>query len=85
MGNITLGAGWSEQVAVNGTFYNSLVAASNINGTQVTNITHFGIGYNLGGGVGTYIQMSDFDNNDGDSMTTETSPQVVFAGINVGF
>jgi hypothetical protein len=85
MGNITLGVGWSEQVAVNGTAYNALAAASNIAGTQVTNITHMGIGYNLGGGVGTFIQLSDFDNNDGDAMTTETSPQVIFAGINIGF
>ena len=85
MGNITLGVGWSEQEAVNGDAYNTASGADNPIHVRSTNITHMGIGYNLGGGVGTYIQLSDFDNNDGDSMTSETSPQVVLAGINIGF
>jgi len=85
MGNIVIGAGYSEQEAVNGTMYNTATAGSSENGVRNTNITHFGISYNLGGGVGTYIQMSDYDINDGDSMTTETSPQVIFAGISLGF
>jgi len=85
MGNITLGVGWSEQEAVNGDAYNTATGADNPIHVRSTNITHMGIGYNLGGGVGTYIQLSDFDVNDGDSMTSETSPQVVFAGINIGF
>jgi len=85
MGNITLGVGWSEQEAVNGTRYNTATGGDSADDVRSTNITHMGIGYNLGGGVGTYIQLSDFDNNDGDSMTTEVSPQVIFAGINIGF
>jgi hypothetical protein len=85
MGNIVIGVGYSEQEAVNGTRYNTAVTGGNIAGVQNTNITNIGISYNLGGGVGTYIQMSDYDINDGDSMTTEISPQVIFAGISLGF
>jgi hypothetical protein len=85
MGNITLGVGWSEQEAVDGTAYSIATGSDSASDVRSTNITHMGIGYNLGGGVNTYLQLSDFDVNDGDSMTTETSPQVIFAGINVGF
>ena len=85
MGNITLGVGWSEQEAVNGDQYNTSLADDSPINVRSTNITNFAIGYNLGGGVGTWLSLSDFDNNDGDSMTSETSPQVVLAGINIGF
>ena len=44
-----------------------------------------GIAYNLGGGVGTYVQMRDFDIEDGVETTSETAPQVIFAGISLGF
>jgi len=85
MGNVTLGVGWSEQEAVNGTAYNTAAGGDGASDVRSTNITHFGIGYNLGGGVNTYLQLSDFDINDGVQTTTEVSPQVIFAGINVGF
>ena len=85
MGNITLGIGWGEQEAVNGTAYNTALADDSASQVRSTNITNLAIGYNLGGGVGTWLSLSDYDNNDGNSMTTETSPQVVFAGINIGF
>jgi len=85
MGNITLGVGWSEMESVNGTAYNTAVGHDGAADVRSTNITHMGIGYNLGGGVGTFLQLSDYDINDGDAATTEVSPQVIFAGINVGF
>jgi hypothetical protein len=90
MGNIVIGAGYSEMEAVNGTRYDLQAGTNNAaagaqSNVQTTNITNIGISYNLGGGVGTYIQMSDYDINDGNSMTTETSPQVIFAGISLGF
>ena len=84
-GNIVIGVGYSEQEAVNGTKFNSATAGGNLTGVQSTNITNIGISYNLGGGVGTYIQMSDYDINDGNADTTEVSPQVIFAGISLGF
>jgi len=85
MGNITLGIGWGEQEAVNGTAYNTALADDSASQVRSTNITNLAIGYNLGGGVGTWLSLSDYDNNDGNSMTTETSPQVVLAGISIGF
>jgi len=85
MGNITLGVGWSEQEAVNGTSYNTQSGGDSAVDVRSTNITHMGIGYNLGGGVNTFLQLSDYDINDGDASTTEISPQVIYAGINVGF
>ena len=85
MGNIIIGVGYSEWEAVNGTSYNTATASSNPHGAQTTNVTNIGISYNLGGGVGTYIQMSDYDINDGKANTIEISPQVIFAGISLGF
>ena len=86
MGNIVVGAGYSEMEAVDGTGYTSQFGSSGDEAlVRNTNITNVGISYNLGGGVGTYLQMSDFDINDGDAMTSETSPQVIFAGISIGF
>ncbi|PPR27799.1 MAG: hypothetical protein CFH31_01319, partial [Alphaproteobacteria bacterium MarineAlpha9_Bin1] len=85
MGNIVIGVGYSEMEAVDGTAWNTAAAGSNADGAQSTNITNIGISYNLGGGVGTYIQMSDYDINDGKANTIEISPQVIFAGISLGF
>jgi len=85
MGNIVIGVGYSEWEAVNGTSYNTATASSNASGAQSTNITNIGISYNLGGGVGTFLQMSDYDVSDGKADTTEISPQVIFAGISLGF
>ena len=85
MGNVTLGVGWGEMEAVNGTAYNTAIGHDSASHVRSTNITHMGIGYNLGGGVNTFLQLSDFDINDGDAATTEVSPQVIYAGINVGF
>ena len=85
LGNIVIGVGYSEMEAVNGTRYNDAVGGSSASLVRSTNITNIGISYNLGGGVGTFLQMSDYDVNDGDPATSETSPQVIFAGISLGF
>jgi hypothetical protein len=85
MGNIVIGVGYSEMEAVDGSAWNTAAAGSNADGAQSTNITNIGISYNLGGGVGTYVQMSDYDISDGKADTTEISPQVIFAGISLGF
>jgi len=85
MGNIVIGVGYSEMEAVNGSRYNLATGGDGESHVRNTNITNIGISYNLGGGVGTYIQMSDYDINDGNADTTEVSPQVIFAGISLGF
>jgi hypothetical protein len=48
-------------------------------------VTMFGIGYDMGGGVNSYIQLSNGDHSDGDHATTEVDPQVLFMGISLGF
>jgi predicted porin len=88
MGNVTLGVGYSHQELARGT--RAQANATTLTGADAGNvrsdsITMIGIGYDMGGGVNTYIQLSDNDHDDGDHATTEGDPQVLFAGINIGF
>ena len=88
MGNVTLGAGFSHQELARGTSAQAAAttltsaAAGNV---REDNITMIGIGYDMGGGVSSYVQLSNNDHSDGDHATTEVDPQVLFAGINIGF
>ena len=88
MGNITLGLGYSHQELTRGT--RAQATATTLTGAAASNvrsdsITMIGIGYDMGGGVSTYVQLSDNNHDDGDHATTEVDPQVLFAGINIGF
>jgi hypothetical protein len=88
MGNITLGAGYSHQEMARGTSYQAAattLTAAAAGNVREDNITMIGIGYDMGGGINTYIQLSSNDHSDGDFVTTEVDPQVLFAGINIGF
>jgi hypothetical protein len=76
MGNLTFGAGYAHQEKVVGG------ASSNV--LEDTN-TYFGLGYNLGGGVNTWAQLSNMDHSDGDHATIEADPQILMAGISLGF
>jgi hypothetical protein len=88
MGNMTIGAGYSHQELTRGTRAQAsattltAAAASNV---RVDNFTYFGVGYDMGGGVNTFVQLSNNDHDDGDHATSEVSPQVLFAGISLGF
>jgi hypothetical protein len=88
MGNITLGVGYSHQELVRGTAAQAAAttltsaAAGNV---REDNITMVGVGYDMGGGISTYVQLSNNDHTDGDHATTEVDPQVLFAGISIGF
>ncbi len=88
MGNITLGVGYAHQELVRGT--RAQAAATTLTSADAGNVredtvTMIGIGYNMGGGVNTYVQLSSNDHSDGDHATTEVDPQVLFAGISLGF
>jgi len=87
-GNITIGAGYSHQEIVRGTraqaSATTLTSAAAGN-TREDNFTILGIGYDMGGGVSTYVQLSNNDHSDGDHATTELDPLVLFAGISIGF
>jgi len=88
MGNIDVGIGFHHQQFVRGTAGQAAAttltsaAAGNV---REDNYTTIGVGYNMGGGISTYIQLSDNDHSDGDHATTEVDPQVLFAGISIGF
>ena len=88
MGNMTLGLGYSHQELTRGTGAQAAAttltsaAAGNV---REDNITMIGLGYDMGGGVSTYVQLSNNDHSDGDHATTEVDPQVLFAGISLGF
>jgi len=57
-------------------------AAGNV---REDNITMIGLGYDMGGGISTYVQLSNNNHEDGNVSTNEVNPQVLFAGINIGF
>jgi hypothetical protein len=88
MGNVTIGAGFSHQELARGTATQAaattltLASAGNV---REDNVTMIGIGYDMGGGISTYVQLSSDDHSDGDHATTEVDPQVLFAGISIGF
>jgi hypothetical protein len=86
MGNMTVGVGYSHQELTRGT---AAAAAASETATaglvREDNITMIGIGYDMGGGVSTHVMLSNNDHSDGDHATTEVDPQVLFAGINIGF
>jgi len=76
MGNITLGVGYAHQEKVDGG------SSSNV---KEDTITYFGLGYDIGGGVNTWVQFDNISHSDGDHATTETDPQLLMAGISLGF
>jgi len=88
MGNITVGVGYSHQELARGTRAQAAAttltaaAASNV---REDNITMLGIGYDMGGGISTYVQLSSNDHSDGDVTTDEVDPKVLFAGVSIGF
>ena len=88
MGNITVGVGYAHQEMVRGT--RAQAAAATLTSAAANNVredttTMIGIGYNLGGGVSSWVQLSSNEHSDGDHATTEADPQVIFAGITLGF
>ena len=86
MGNITVGAGFTHQELTRGTrAATSALAAGTAANVREDNFTYFGVGYDMGGGVSTYVQLSNNMHDDGDALTAEVDPQVLFAGISLGF
>jgi hypothetical protein len=88
MGSITIGAGFSHQELTRGT--SAQAAATTLTSAAAGNVrednfTTIGIGYDMGGGVSSFVQLSNNDHSDGDHATTEVDPQVLFAGISLGF
>jgi hypothetical protein len=88
MGNITIGAGISHSELVRGTNAQAratTLTTANAGNTREDTAVQIGVGYDMGGGVNSFLQLTNFDHNDGDHATTEVDPQVLFAGINIGF
>jgi hypothetical protein len=87
MGNITVGVGYAHQERMRGTRAAQVAEAAGTAGQKrEDSVTMFGIGYNMGGGVNTYVQLSSYDHSDGDhAVVTDIDPQVLFAGISLGF
>ena len=93
MGNVTVGAGFAHQELVRGT------RAATDRGTAVgasapgtaghvreDSVTMLGLGYNMGGGVNTFIQYNSMNHTDGDFTTaTDVDPSVLLVGISLGF
>jgi len=88
MGNMTVGAGFGHQELVRGTRAQATatkLTSANAGNVREDNTTMIGVGYDMGGGVSTFVQLSNNDHSDGDHATTEVDPQVLFGGISLGF
>jgi len=87
MGNMTIGAGFNHQEITRGTrAFGAITAATGAaNDVREDNHTFVGVGYDMGGGVNTFVQLSSNDHDDGNVVTNEADPKVLFAGISLGF
>ena len=83
MGNISVGVGYAHEEKALGTARATTAQAGNL--VAEDSVTMIGVGYDMGGGVNSYIQLSNGDHSDGDHATTEVDPQVLFMGISLGF
>ena len=91
MGNITLGAGIAHQEEVMGTRAASDMTAAAADVGVAGNVyedtvTMFGVGYNMGGGVNSFIQYNAGSVTDGNHATvTDKDPSILSMGITLGF
>ena len=89
MGNITLGALYAHQELVRGTraaTNRTTAAAGTAGNVYEDDVIIFGIGYNMGGGVNTFVQYNQMTHSDGDhAVVTDVDPSVLIAGITLGF
>jgi hypothetical protein len=88
MGSIDFGVGFHHQEYTRGTAGQAAattLTSADAGNVREDNYTTVGLGYNMGGGIATYVQLSNNDHSDGDHATTEVDPQVLFAGINISF
>jgi hypothetical protein len=83
MGNISVGVGYAHEEKALGTARATTTQAGNL--VAEDSVTMIGLGYDMGGGVNSYIQLSNGDHTDGDHSSTEVDPQVLFMGISLGF
>jgi hypothetical protein len=89
MGNITLGVGIAHQEKTMGT---RAATADTKAGVGVAgnvyedDVTMFGVGYNMGGGVNSFVQYNAGSVTDGNHATvTDKDPSVLSMGITLGF
>jgi len=91
MGNITLGAGIAHQEEVMGTRAATDMTAAAADAGVAGNVyedtvTMFGVGYNMGGGVNSFIQYNSVAHSDGNHATVaDKDPSILSMGITLGF
>jgi len=89
MGNLTLGALYAHQELVRGTraaTVRTTAAAGTAGNVYEDDVIILGVGYNMGGGVGTFVQYNQMTHSDGNhATTTDVDPSVLIAGITLGF
>ena len=88
MGNITLGAGIAHQEKTMGTraATDSTAGVGVAGNVYEDSITMFGVGYNMGGGVNSFVQYNSGTTTDGNHATvTDKDPSVLSMGITLGF
>jgi hypothetical protein len=88
MGNITVGAGIAHQEKTMGTraATDSTAGAGVAGNVYEDSITMIGVGYNMGGGVNSFVQYNSGTTTDGNHATvTDKDPSVLSMGITLGF
>jgi len=89
MGNITLGVGIAHQEVTHGTRAatdGAKLGAGVAGNVYEDDVTMFGVGYNMGGGVNSFIQYNSGSHTDGNHATvTDKDPSILSMGITLGF
>ena len=61
-------------------------AAATAGHVKEDDVTYVGVGYNMGGGVNSFIQFNNMSYTDGNHATvTDTDPNTLSMGITLGF
>jgi hypothetical protein len=89
MGNITVGAGMAHQERTLGTraaTNAATPAAATAGHVKEDDVTFVGVGYDMCGGVNSFIQFNNMSYTDGNHATvTDTDPTTLSMGITLGF
>jgi hypothetical protein len=88
MGNMSIGGGYTVMEKVRGTRAQAAATTQTsapAGAVRKDESTYIGVGYNMGGGVNTFLQLMQDDHTDGDPTNTEADPQMLIFGMSLGF
>jgi hypothetical protein len=88
MGNISIGGGYTVMEKVRGTRAQAAAATqttASADAVRQDASTYIGVGYNMGGGVNSFLQLMKDEHTDGDPTNNEADPTMLIFGLSLGF